>query len=115
MANLIVVLAAHHDARRRLAAEPSLAPAAVEEALRWEAIAQFDLRVVRADGTDVAGRPAPAGTVVGMLSGRRTATRSGGSGPGSSSSSARRSSTSASAAARTRASACTSRGSRRSS
>jgi cytochrome P450 len=69
MSNLVVALAEHADARRRIAAEPSLAPAAVEEALRWQAVAQFDLRVVRADGTEVAGTPAPAGTVVGMLLG----------------------------------------------
>jgi cytochrome P450 len=69
MSSLLLALGDRDEARHQIAADPSLAPAAVEETLRWRAIAQVDFRLVTADGTDVAGAPAPAGTVVAALLG----------------------------------------------
>ena len=47
LAHALRLLAQHPDQWRALAADPSLAPAAVEEALRYEPITPFTARVVR--------------------------------------------------------------------
>jgi cytochrome P450 len=46
LGNAVVALASHPEQRRRLVAEPGLAPRAVEELLRYEPVAQFQFRWV---------------------------------------------------------------------
>lgn len=61
-----LALADHPDQRRRLAADPSLMPGAIEEFLRWVTpIQQFARTVV--DDTTVGGEPVSAGEYLVML------------------------------------------------
>jgi cytochrome P450 len=63
LAHAIRLLAEHPDQWAVLRADPSLAPAAVEEALRYEPITPFTARIVVED-MEVRGVAFPAGTVV---------------------------------------------------
>lgn len=60
---MLSYLAQHADHRRRLVAEPSLIPHAVEEMLRWESPVQGVVRVT-AEDTEISGCPVPKGRVV---------------------------------------------------
>ncbi|WP_405089977.1 cytochrome P450 [Micromonospora sp. NBC_01392] len=68
LGNGLVLLVARPDARAALRADPSLAPAYVEEILRYEPPVHFALRYAAAD-TEVAGLPVPAGRTVVVLTG----------------------------------------------
>jgi cytochrome P450 len=63
LAHAIRLLAEHPDQWAALRADPSLAPGAVEEALRYEPITPFTARIVVED-MEVRGVAFPAGTVV---------------------------------------------------
>ena len=62
----LLYLDRNHDERRRLATEPDLLPAAVDECLRFEAPVQGFARTVTRDVT-VGGCPIPAGETVFLL------------------------------------------------
>jgi cytochrome P450 len=66
--NGAMAFAEHPDERRRLQADPSLAPAAVEEVLRWKAPSQYQGRFCVADRT-FHGRTIPAGSPVLIVTG----------------------------------------------
>jgi cytochrome P450 len=68
MAHALVTLAAHPDQRRRLVDDRSLVPAAVEEVHRFQTIAQFMDRFVRAD-VEIEGVALPKRSVVTALEG----------------------------------------------
>jgi cytochrome P450 len=61
-------LCEHPDARRRLVADPSLVPSAVEELLRWETPVTCVTRVAVED-TEVAGCPIKKGARINVLLG----------------------------------------------
>jgi cytochrome P450 len=63
LAHTVRLLAEHPDQWAALRADPSLAPAAVEEALRYEPITPFTARIVTED-MEVRGVSFPVGTVV---------------------------------------------------
>jgi cytochrome P450 len=63
LAHAVRLLAEHPDQWAALRADPSLAPSAVEEALRYEPITPFTARIVVED-MEVRGVSFPAGTVV---------------------------------------------------
>jgi cytochrome P450 len=63
LAHTVRLLAEHSDQWQALRADPSLAGAAVEEALRYEPITPFTARIVVED-MEVRGVTFPAGTVV---------------------------------------------------
>jgi cytochrome P450 len=63
LAHAIRLLAEHPDQWQALADDPSLAPAAVEEALRYEPITPFTARIVVED-VDFRGVTFPEGTIV---------------------------------------------------
>jgi cytochrome P450 len=64
--NALVVLAEHPAQRAALAAEPALAPAAVEELLRFESPVQYQVRTGTA-ATELHGMTIPAGSPVALL------------------------------------------------
>ena len=64
--NGIAALHAHPDRWAELIADPDLAPAVVEETLRWDPSVQATSRIAHAD-TELAGTPVPAGTTVLVL------------------------------------------------
>jgi len=64
--NALVVLAKHPDQRAMLAADPALAPAAVEELLRFESPVQYQVRTATAT-TELHGATIPAGSPVALL------------------------------------------------
>jgi cytochrome P450 len=66
--NGAMAFAEHPDERGRLQADPSLAPAAVEEVLRWKAPSQYQGRFCVADRT-FHGRTIPAGSPVLIVTG----------------------------------------------
>jgi cytochrome P450 len=68
LGNAVVLLDAHRDQWKALAAEPDGWPGAVEEVLRYDSPVQITGRTVLAD-TVLAGRPLPAGTRVTVLLG----------------------------------------------
>jgi len=68
MAHTLVTLAAHPDQRRRLAEDRTLVPAAIEEVHRFQTIAQFMDRFVRAD-VEIEGVLLPKRSVVTALEG----------------------------------------------
>src|SRR5581483_6474504 len=69
MAHTLVTLARHPDQRRALVAERARIPAALEEVLRYETVAQIGKRTVRAEGAEVGGVPIPLGDTVTCLLG----------------------------------------------
>jgi cytochrome P450 len=64
--NAVLALLQHPAQLALLRAEPARTAAAVEEALRWDAPVQRDVRFARVD-VDLDGRTVPAGTPVGLL------------------------------------------------
>jgi cytochrome P450 len=66
--NAVRALLANREASERLAADPSLAPRAVEETLRYDAPVQMVFRITRED-TEVAVTPIPKGAIVAALIG----------------------------------------------
>jgi cytochrome P450 len=68
VANAVMTLAEHPGELARLRADWSLAPAAVEEALRWRAPSQYQGRFAVADRT-LHGRTIPAGSPVLIVTG----------------------------------------------
>lgn len=66
LGNGLPILAAHPDARDRLRADPSLAPAFVEEILRFDPPVHFAVRCAAAD-TEIAGVPVGQGQLVLVL------------------------------------------------
>ena len=68
LGNAVLAFAAHPDQWDRLVADPSLAPQAVEEVLRYDSSVQRTERVALED-TEVAGRTIPAGQFVQPLIG----------------------------------------------
>ncbi len=64
--NGIAALHAHPDRWAELIADPDLAPAVVEETLRWDPSVQATSRIAHAD-TELAGTPVPAGITVLVL------------------------------------------------
>ncbi|NYV74344.1 cytochrome P450 [Streptomyces sp. UH6] len=66
MANGVYSLLRHPEQMERLSADPSCAPAVVEEVLRYEPSIHLISRIALRDA-DVAGRHVPAGTVVAVL------------------------------------------------
>jgi cytochrome P450 len=68
ISSLVALLGAQHEVRRRLAADPSLIPAAVEEVLRMQAPVQMIARTAAKD-TEVAGCPVHRGDKVGFVLG----------------------------------------------
>jgi cytochrome P450 len=64
--NTLNILGRHPDVRRRLVADPSLVPAALEESLRLEGVSQGGPRIVRAD-VEIAGTTLRAGEFVHAL------------------------------------------------
>ncbi len=69
MAHTLVTLARHPDQRRAVAADRSRIPAALEEVLRHETVAQVGARRVRAAGAEVAGVAVAVGDTVTCLLG----------------------------------------------
>ncbi|MGW2190384.1 cytochrome P450 [Streptomyces sp. NPDC001667] len=68
LANGLYALLRHPHQLERLRDDPSSAPAAVEEVLRYDPVVQLIIRIALCDA-DIAGHHAPAGTVVGILPG----------------------------------------------
>jgi cytochrome P450 len=66
--NAVHALLRHPEACQRVAAHPSLIPAALEETLRWDAPVQLVFRTVKADA-DVAGARIPKGAIACVLLG----------------------------------------------
>jgi cytochrome P450 len=66
--NGLLALLTHPGEMDRLCADPSLAPGAVEELLRWDSPVQLNLRTALED-TEVAGEAIPAGQSVLILQG----------------------------------------------
>jgi cytochrome P450 len=66
MASALEVLEQHPDQRRLLVESPELIPNAIEEVLRWGAVAQALTRVVKVD-TEFAGTPLQEGQVVFLM------------------------------------------------
>ena len=64
--NGVAALQTHPDWWARLREEPEVAPAVVEETLRWDPSVQATSRIAHAD-TELAGIPVPAGTTVLVL------------------------------------------------
>jgi hypothetical protein len=64
--NGVAALAAHPDRWKELVADPDLAPAVVEETLRFDPSVQATTRIAHAD-TELSGTPVPAGTTVLVL------------------------------------------------
>jgi cytochrome P450 len=64
--NALVALAEHPDQRALLAADPALAPRAVEELLRFESPVQYQVRTATTD-LDLHGTAIPAGARVALL------------------------------------------------
>jgi len=69
MAHTLVTLAHHPAQRRTLVDARARIPAALEEVLRYETVAQVGKRTVRAAGAEVAGVPVEVGDVVTCLLG----------------------------------------------
>jgi cytochrome P450 len=69
MAHTLVTLARHPDQCRALVAARARIPAALEEVLRYETVAQIGKRTVRAEGAEVGGVPIPLGDTVTCLLG----------------------------------------------
>jgi cytochrome P450 len=69
MAHTLVTLAHHPDQRRALARDRARVPAALEEVLRYQTVAQVGARRVRASGAQVAGTPVGEGEAVTCLLG----------------------------------------------
>ncbi|MEU2511910.1 cytochrome P450 [Streptomyces syringium] len=68
LANGLFALLCHPSQLERLRCVSSCAPAAAEEALRYDPAVQLIIRIALCDA-DLAGHPVPAGTVVGILPG----------------------------------------------
>ena len=66
--NAMLALLAHPEQAEQLWADPDLIPGAVEEALRYDAPAQTNIRRAATD-TDIAGHPIPADSLVVLLIG----------------------------------------------
>jgi cytochrome P450 len=66
--NTVHALLRHPEAAERVAADPSLVPAAIEETLRWDAPIQLVFRTVKED-VEVAGTRIPKGAIVAPLIG----------------------------------------------
>jgi cytochrome P450 len=66
--NVVHALLRHPEACERVAAEPSLIPAAIEETLRWDAPVQLVFRTVKEDA-DVAGARIPKAAIACVLLG----------------------------------------------
>jgi cytochrome P450 len=64
MGYTLIALASHPEQRAELRADRSLIAPAIEEVHRWTSVLVFNLRFVKADGTEVAGVPLPAGATV---------------------------------------------------
>jgi hypothetical protein len=64
--NAVAALQAHPDRWAELRADPDLAPAVVEETLRWDPSVQATTRIAHAD-TALAGTPVPTGATVLVL------------------------------------------------
>ena len=69
MAHTLVTLARHPDQRRTLVRDRARVPAALEEVLRYETVAQVGARRVRAEGAHVGGTPVGVGEAVTCLLG----------------------------------------------
>jgi cytochrome P450 len=69
MATVLVALGHHPDQRRRLAADRTLVPQAVEEIHRWQTIVQTLPRRVISDDADIDGVRIARGSLVRVLSG----------------------------------------------
>ncbi|HXW38391.1 MAG TPA: cytochrome P450 [Acidimicrobiales bacterium] len=69
MAHTLVTLAHHPGQRRALVADPARVPAALEEVLRFETVAQVGKRTVREAGAEIGGAPVEVGDVVTCLLG----------------------------------------------
>ncbi len=64
MGYALVALDLHPEQREQLRQDRALIPQAIEEAHRWTSVLVFNLRFVKADGTEVAGVPLREGATV---------------------------------------------------